>query len=142
MGFLGIFFKLILSVLCGGIIGWERERYHKPAGFRTHTLVCMGSALFMMVSIYISSKYSQSDPARIAAQVVTGIGFIGAGTIWMSRGSVKGLTTAATLWSTAGVGLAIGCGFYSGAIIASVFILIVLLAFPYMEKTKEIDRKE
>lgn len=133
MGLFQILFKIILSIICGGIIGWEREKYHKPAGFRTHILVCIGSALFMMVSIYISNVYGGSDPARIAAQVVTGIGFLGAGTIWMHSGSVRGLTTAATLWTTAGVGLAIGCGFYSGAVIATIFIILVLIALPFIE---------
>lgn len=108
--------RLFLAAALGGIIGFEREKHHKGmAGFRTHILVSMGSALIMLVSIYIFEIYSGKapvDPARIAAGVVTGIGFLGAGTIIRSGESVKGLTTAASLWTVSGIGLAIGCGFY------------------------------
>jgi putative Mg2+ transporter-C (MgtC) family protein len=143
MGFFEIILKLILSIICGGIIGWERQLYHKPAGLRTHILVCIGAAMFTMSSIYIYKSYGGNiDPTRIAAQVVTGIGFIGAGTIWLYQGSIKGLTTAATLWSTAAVGLAIGCGFYLGAILTTIFVIIVLILLGYIERIKELEKKE
>ena len=123
--------RLILSVVLGGVIGFERERHNRPAGFRTHILVCAGSALIMMVSAYgFTGQMSEgflADPGRIAAGVVTGIGFLGAGTILQQRGSVRGLTTAATIWVVSGVGLAAGIGFYLGAILTTVFVLASLL---------------
>jgi len=101
------------SVLCGAMIGIERERKGKPAGFRTNTLICFGSALYMMAGEFLASamKMPGVDPTRIAAQVVTGIGFLGAGTIIQSRGTITGLTSAATIWVVAGIGLVIGGGF-------------------------------
>lgn len=122
--------RLLLAVVLGGLIGFERERHNRPAGFRTHILVCAGSALLMMVSAYgfsgqLGSGYI-SDPGRIAAGVVTGIGFLGAGTILQQRGSVRGLTTAATIWVVSGVGLAAGIGFYLGAALTTFFVLISL----------------
>jgi len=123
--------RLILSVVLGGVIGFERERHNRPAGFRTHILVCSGSALIMMVSAYgFTGQMGEgflADPGRIAAGVVTGIGFLGAGTILQQRGSVRGLTTAATIWVVSGVGLAAGIGFYLGATLTTVFVLISLL---------------
>ena len=108
--------RLFLAAALGGAIGFEREKHSKRmAGFRTHILVSIGSALIMLVSIYIFEIYAGKapvDPARIAAGVVTGIGFLGAGTIIRSGESVRGLTTAASLWTVSGIGLAIGCGFY------------------------------
>ncbi len=123
--------RLFLAVILGGLIGFERERHNRPAGFRTHILVCSGSALIMLVSAYgftgqIGAGFV-SDPGRIAAGVVTGIGFLGAGTILQERGSVRGLTTAATIWVVSGVGLAAGVGFYLGAILTTGFVLISLL---------------
>lgn len=123
--------RLLLSVVLGGVIGFERERHNRPAGFRTHILVCSGSALIMMVSAYgFTGQMGEgflADPGRIAAGVVTGIGFLGAGTILQQRGSVRGLTTAATIWVVSGVGLAAGVGFYLGATLTTVFVLISLL---------------
>ncbi len=123
--------RLILSVVLGGVIGFERERHNRPAGFRTHILVCSGSALIMMVSAYgFTGQVGEgflADPGRIAAGVVTGIGFLGAGTILQQRGSVRGLTTAATIWVVSGVGLAAGIGFYLGATLTTAFVLISLL---------------
>lgn len=123
--------RLFLSVVLGGMIGFERERHNRPAGFRTHILVCAGSALIMMVSAYgFTGQIGEgflADPGRIAAGVVTGIGFLGAGTILQQRGSVRGLTTAATIWVVSGVGLAAGIGFYLGAILTTVFVLFSLL---------------
>lgn len=123
--------RLFLAVVLGGLIGLERESHNRPAGFRTHILVCAGSALIMMVSAYgftgqIGEGF-EADPGRIAAGVVTGIGFLGAGTIIQQRGSVRGLTTAATIWVVSGVGLAAGIGFYLGATVTTFFVLISLL---------------
>lgn len=120
--------KIILIVILAGIIGLDRELRHKPAGAKTHILVGLGSTIFTLVSLYIYTMYkgiASVDPGRIAAQVVTGIGFLGAGTIIQSGGSVIGLTTAASLWSVAGIGLAIGCGMYYLAIISTIIILLV-----------------
>lgn len=101
------------AVLCGAIIGIERERRGKPAGFRTNTLICFGSALYMLVGEFMFSKLNTAtiDPTRVAAQVVTGIGFLGAGTIIQSRGTITGLTSAATIWVVAGIGLVVGAGY-------------------------------
>ena len=128
--------KLILSALIGGIIGLEREVHEKPAGVRTNALICMGSTLVMIVSIYVQQNYGTqaADPARIASHVIAGIGFLGAGVILQSRGSVRGLTTAATIWAVAGIGLAIGCGFYTAALTSASIILIVLLVIGRLEK--------
>lgn len=124
-----VFIRLLLAAVLSGIVGWERERLRKPAGFRTHILVGIGSALVMLVSLYVPEVYPRFnvDPARIAAQVVVGIGFLGAGTILHSKeGWVSGLTTAASLWVVAGVGLAVGIGFYSAAVIAWALVIVSL----------------
>lgn len=105
---LSTFFHLFLAMLCGGLIGYERESINRPAGFRTHVLVCVGSAIYMMASAAIAGK--AYDPGRIAAQVASGIGFLGAGTIIKQGNLVRGLTTAASLWAVAGIGLAAGIG--------------------------------
>jgi len=121
-----IFGRLFLAVFLGGIIGLERERHGRAAGLRTHILVCVGSSLAMCLAIYLSEKYPGSDPSRIASQVLSGIGFLGAGTILRFRASVKGLTTAASLWTVSGIGLAVGSGFYFGALIATLVVLVSL----------------
>lgn len=119
--------RLLLSLLCGGILGVERGRKRRPAGFRTYMLVCMGSTLVMITNQYIMEIYGGSDPARMGAQVISGIGFLGAGTIIVTgRNRVKGLTTAAGLWAAACVGLSLGVGFYSGALIGCFLIFIVM----------------
>lgn len=128
-----IFLRLSLAVLLGGLIGFEREWHNHPAGFRTHILVSIGSTLMMLISIYGFSDFVlygdiNFDPSRIAAQVVTGIGFLGAGTILRQGYNVTGLTTAASLWVVAGIGLAVGAGFYFGAILTTFFVLISLAA--------------
>ena len=121
-----IIVRLVLAVLLGGIIGLERGRTGRPAGFRTHILVCLGSTLAIMTNQYIYQIYQVSDPTRMAAQVISGIGFLGAGTIIVTgRHQVKGLTTAAGLWATACMGLAIGIGFYKAAIFSCVLITFV-----------------
>ena len=117
-------------MLCGGLIGLERSRKNRPAGFRTYMIVCLSSALVMMTNQFIYDKFDSGDPARLGAQVISGIGFLGAGTIIVtSRSQVKGLTSAAGLWASACMGLAIGIGFYSGALIVAVavFLIITLL---------------
>lgn len=115
--------KLVLAVIVGGLVGIEREAYHKPAGIRTHMLVCLGSAIFTIVSIIIAPD---GDFIRIAAGIVTGIGFLGAGTIFRAKNTIKGLTTAASLWAVAGLGLAIGAGLYVFTLIAALLVLLVL----------------
>ncbi len=118
-----IVLRLFLSVLLGGIIGFERGRAGRPAGLRTHILVCLGSTLAIMTNQYIFQEYGVGDPTRMAAQVISGIGFLGAGTIIVTgRHQVKGLTTAAALWATACMGLAIGIGFYKAAIFSCLLI--------------------
>lgn len=121
--------RLALAGFFGGLIGYEREHSHRPAGLRTNILVSIGSALVMLTSGFIFTTYSGTvnvDPARLGAQVISGIGFLGAGTIIREGFSVKGLTTAASLWAVSCVGLAVGIGYYEGAIIATIFILITL----------------
>ena len=129
--------RLILSTILGGIIGIERERRNQPAGLRTHIILCVGSTLMVLVSIYVASEIGNpenSDPGRIAAQVVSGIGFLGAGAILRFGVSIKGLTTAASLWTTAGIGLAAGAGFYVGSLLATVIIIIALSLLSRWEK--------
>lgn len=118
--------RLILATLLGGLIGWEREMHARPAGFRTHILVSVGSTLFMLVSLYIHHLYLEADPARIASSIVSGIGFLGAGTIIREGVSVKGLTTAASLWTVSGIGMAVGGGFYFSALVTTTIVFIVL----------------
>jgi len=117
--------RIVLAVLCGGIIGIERETKRRPAGYRTHTLVCLGATMTMLTSQYLMTAGWTTDPARLGAQVVAGIGFIGAGTIIVTRRrQVKGLTTAAGLWVSAIIGLAIGVGYYEAAILTTVFVIL------------------
>lgn len=132
---ISITLRFILAVLCGGIIGLEREHKHRPAGFRTHILVCLGAASVMMTSQYlISIGGFSTDPARLGAQVIAGIGFVGAGTIMVTkRRQVKGLTTAAGLWDASIVGLAIGVGFYEAAAFATFLILAVELVLSKLD---------
>lgn len=131
-----IIFRIFLSVLVGGILGIERGSKNRPAGFRTYILVCLGAALVMMTNQYIFKEYNASDPSRLGAQVISGIGFIGAGTIILNgRNQVKGVTTAACLWTAACCGLAIGVGFYSGALIGAIAILFVLMILTNLPRT-------
>lgn len=123
--------RLAVGVTLGGVIGWERELQRQPAGFRTHSLVALGASIFTVLSAYAFG--GDGDPARIAAQIVTGIGFIGAGTIIRHEGSVRGLTTAASLWAVAAVGMASGAGLYIVAIGATLLIVIVLAIFDWLE---------
>jgi putative Mg2+ transporter-C (MgtC) family protein len=132
---LSITVRLILAVICGGVIGIERERKRRPAGFRTHILICLGAAMTTLTSQYIVLELNLfTDPARLGAQVIAGIGFIGAGTIIVTKHrQVKGLTTAAGLWTAAIVGLSCGAGFYEGAIFATLIILLAEIVFSKLE---------
>ena len=122
---LSVFVRLKRSMTLGGVLGVEREQKRRPAGFRTYVIVCLGSTLVMMTNQYAHLYMGAPDPTRIAAQVVSGIGFLGAGTILVTKNNqVRGLTTAAGLWAAAALGLAVGCGFYSGAIMGFLAILI------------------
>lgn len=130
----GSIYKLVLSLLLGAVIGYERKRKGQTAGVRTFSLIAMGATLAMLLSIYVPQEY-MGDPGRIAAQVVTGIGFLGAGAIIQMKGSVRGLTTAAGIWMVAALGMAIGVGLYVLSIVATLLILFILL---YLER---IERK-
>ncbi len=125
---LSVTFRLFLAVIFGGIIGLERGATKHPAGFRTHILVCVGAALAMLTNQYIfESMTAIADPSRMGAQVITGVGFLGVGTIMVTGGQkIKGLTTAAGLWASACIGLSLGIGFYSGAIIAGILVFSAL----------------
>lgn len=128
--------KLALSVLAGGAIGLERQIAGKPAGLRTNILICLGSALLMDLSMNMGLSFGGprvGDPARLAAQVVTGIGFIGAGTIMQARGSITGLTSAATIWVVAAIGLAVGAGFFIEALGATAMVMVVLAGMGTLE---------
>ena len=132
-----------MAIIFGGIIGYGRERERRPAGLRTHILVSIGSTLSMITNIYIYEVYnSSSDPTRIGAQVISGIGFLGAGTIIVTgKNKVRGLTTAAGLWACACMGLAIGAGFYSGAIIGCLFIASVTAVLSKLDKRININSR-
>ena len=129
--------RLVLAVVLSGLIGIEREMRPRGAGLRTHILVGLGSALIMLTSLYVFDIYKDIvplDPVRLAAGVITGIGFLCAGTIIRYGEAVKGLTTAATLWVVAGIGLALGCGFYSASYTTCILTLAVLLILRPFEK--------
>jgi putative Mg2+ transporter-C (MgtC) family protein len=128
--------RLLLTLVLSGLIGLERQMHRRMAGLRTHILVSLGSCLIMLASVYVFGIYRTMvglDPMRLAAGVITGIGFLGAGTIIREREGVKGLTTAASLWVVAGIGLAVGCGFYSAAIFTTILALITLFFLRYFE---------
>jgi len=128
--------KAFLAVACGGLIGVEREIRQKPAGFRTNILICVGSALLMWMSIHVGTDLAggRGDPGRIAAQVVTGIGFLGAGTILHSRGHITGLTSAAMIWVVSAIGMAVGAGFIAVAIFSTLLILVVQVVLGVVER--------
>ena len=135
-----ILIRLLVSALLGSIVGLERERLNWVAGLRTHMLVCVGSTLIMLVSMHgfgdvTGKEYIDLDPSRVAAQVVSGIGFLGAGTIFFWRKEIlRGLTTAAALWAVAGIGLAIGGGMYAAGIATTVLVLIILAFLKPVER--------
>lgn len=129
--------RLFLAAVLGGLIGYERESAHRPAGLRTHLLVCVGSALVMIVSLGMAGlgrAQGAIDPGRIAAQVVSGIGFLGAGTILREGMTIRGLTTAASLWVVAGIGLAVGAGMYLPAATTALIILVALIFLTKVER--------
>jgi putative Mg2+ transporter-C (MgtC) family protein len=126
--------KLLMAMTCGGAIGLERELSHKPAGLRTNVLICVGAALFMIVSRHIGGGAPYTDPARLVAQVVTAIGFIGAGVILQSRGSISGLTTAATILLVGAVGVTIGEGMFTIAVMATLLVIAVLVVLRKVER--------
>ena len=129
--------RLLLITLIAGAIGFERERHGRAAGFRTHILVGVGSCLIMLTGMHLMEAMAgriQIDPTRMAAQVVSGIGFLGAGTILRFGASIRGLTTAASLLAVGGVGLAVGAGFLSGALLTSAILLVVLLGLSRLER--------
>lgn len=132
-----VFLRLLTSVVLGGLIGLEREIQRRVAGLRTHILVCLGSALIMLTSIYIFDIYKaigNLDPGRIAAGVVTGIGFIGAGAIMRDSEGVKGLTTAASIWVVSAIGLCVGCGFLYAGYVTTILVLMVLFILRHAER--------
>ena len=143
--YLSVALRIVLAVIIGGLLGLERGLKNRPAGLRTYMLVCTGACLVMLTNQYIFQLFGTGDPTRMAAQVVSGIGFLGAGTIIVTRHSqIKGLTTAAGLWTAAGVGLALGIGFYEAAIVGSFAVFTVMTLLQRMDNrmhrsTKRVD---
>lgn len=135
MTIVSVILRMVLALICGGIVGIEREYKRRPAGFRTHILICLGAAMTTLTSEYLFLVMNYStDLGRLGAQVIAGVGFIGAGTIIVTRRQrVKGLTTAAGLWTCAIVGLAIGAGFYEGALITTALMMLVELFLSRLE---------
>ncbi|MDD5327288.1 MAG: MgtC/SapB family protein [Phycisphaerae bacterium] len=135
---------ILLAVGCGAVIGLERQLKHKPAGLRTNILICLGAAVFTIISKRMSGD--NDSVTRIAAQIVTGVGFLGAGAVIQDRGGIHGLTTAATIWMVASIGMACGAKLYSLAIITTVIAIVVLLGLAHVEKqftnTKEQAKDE
>lgn len=145
-----LIFRLVIALILGMLIGAERLFVHKEAGMKTHALVSLGSALFIIISEMITIKYSgigSLDPTRIASQIIVGIGFLGAGSIMVHGSRLRGLTTAGGLWVTAGIGMAAGFGFYSLAFIATVLVLFIFIVVNIFEKpirkiSRNIERSE
>ena len=134
---IGAVFKMVLSMRLGAVVGFERKRKGQTAGVRTFSLISMGATLAMLLSIYVPQEYmglKNGDPGRIAAQVITGIGFLGAGAIIQMKGSVRGLTTAAGIWMVAIIGMAVGVGMYVLSIVACALILLVLVRLEKVEQ--------
>ncbi|OMF34732.1 magnesium transporter MgtC [Paenibacillus sp. FSL H8-0548] len=144
---LHILLRLLLALLLGGLVGFEREQSKHAAGLRTNILVCLGSCLLMLLSMYGFSAFVDEpnvrvDPARLAAAVITGIGFLGAGTILFTGKSITGLTTAASLWVVSAIGLAVGAGFYFASAVTTIMVLVTLWAFNKLEKRYISAKKE
>ena len=134
--YLAVALRIFVSIIVGGIIGLERGLKNRPAGLRTYMVVCLGACLVMLTNQYVCQIYGTGDPVRLGAQVVSGIGFLGAGTIIVTRrNQIKGLTTAAGLWAAAGVGLAIGVGFYEAALCGALGIFIVMTLLQRMDNS-------
>lgn len=135
MDFGVISYRLLLALLLGGAIGYERGKKNHAAGLRTYMLVSLGSAMVMMIGQFSREVYQAGDPSRIAAQVVSGIGFLGAGTIILNgKNQIRGLTTAAGLWTVAIIGIGVGTGFYTGSIIATVLVLLVMTVMKQVDE--------
>jgi len=153
MDYIVVLERLIVGVIVGGLVGYEREFKNSPAGFRTHILVCLGATIISLIAEYELQKimiiaqnpmYAEVlkvDTARLGAQVISGVGFLGAGTILRDKGSVRGLTTAATLWTVACLGLAVGRGLYALSITAALIIFIILSLFKKADKVIQKDTK-
>ena len=143
--YLAIAIRILAAVICGGLIGLERGMKNRPAGLRTYMLVCVGACIVMLTNQYVVQITNTGDPTRLAAQVVSGIGFLGAGTIIVTRrNQIKGLTTAAGLWAAAGIGIALGIGFYEVALVGSFAIFAVMTLLQKMDnkmhrKTKVVE---
>ena len=134
LNIISIAVRIILSMFCGGVIGIERRKAHQAAGMRTYMLVCMGSSLVMMTGQYMYFHFGTGDPARLGAQVISGIGFLGAGSIMSSgKTKIRGLTTAAGLWTAACIGLAFGIGFYEAGIIVTMAVYLIMTQFKKIE---------
>ncbi|MBL8025193.1 MAG: MgtC/SapB family protein [Fibrobacteres bacterium] len=133
-----ILIRLIIAAVFGGLIGLERERHDQPAGLRTHLILILGATIAMCISINLSMQFrtvaSNGDPERMAAQVISGIGFLGAGAIFRYGAGIKGLTTAASLWTTAIIGLAVGAGYYVIGVATTLCVLFALIALDFIEK--------
>ena len=137
-----ILLRIFLCMLLSGILGYEREKKHRPAGFRTYIIVCLGSGLAMMVGLYVAALTGSTDASRIPAQVISGIGFLGAGTILVTRqNQVRGLTTAAGLWAVSCLGIALGAGFYTGALVCFAAIWISIRILQSVDKRLSIFSK-
>jgi putative Mg2+ transporter-C (MgtC) family protein len=143
-----VLLRMAVSLVVGLIIGFERTMQHKPAGIRTYSLVCIGSTMFMIVSAYgiqavpLGNLMHAGDPGRVAAQIVTGIGFLGAGVILQDRGRIRGLTTAAEMWTTAGLGMAVGLGLYFVTLVSVVCVLIALYSHYFFDRLGVLPRKD
>ena len=134
-------FAMLVSLALGTVVGWERQVGRKPAGLRTHALVCMGSTLFVLLTVHAARDYGGGtvDPTRIIHGVVTGVGFLGAGSILRQEGLVHGLTTAASIWMVAAIGVAVGVHAWSLAITGTVLALVVLEGYRWIEKRLSLD---
>ena len=138
---LEILLKILLSAILGGIIGLEREMSHKEAGLRTNILIAVGSTLLTILSFKFAILAKNVDPSRIAAQIVTGIGFLGAGAIIQAKFSIHGLTTAASMWTVSAIGISVGSGYYLISFLITIFIIIILTFFKYISKIIEKQKK-
>ena len=136
-----ILLKILLSAVLGGIIGLEREIHHKEAGLRTNILIAIGSTLITILSFKIAESSTMADPARITAQIVTGIGFLCAGAIIQARFAVHGLTTAASIWTVAAIGISVGTGLYLISFLITILVVIILTAFRYISSALESQKK-
>lgn len=134
--------RLVLALILGGVLGIERGRKRRPAGLRTYMIVCMASALVMITGEFMLKAYGTGDPSRLGAQVISGIGFLGAGTIIITSRQVKGLTTAAGLWAAACMGLAVGAGFYVGAIVCGCLVLVVMGTMSRLDDRLRLQSKQ